>query len=57
MLQDKGLTQTQIANSIGRHQSNISAFANGKSGLKRPSYDVIQGLKKLLLEHGLSEPT
>jgi transcriptional regulator with XRE-family HTH domain len=54
LLQSKGMTQLEIGSSIGCTQANISAFARGKHGSIRPSSKVVDGLRKLLAEHGLS---
>jgi transcriptional regulator with XRE-family HTH domain len=52
-LQRAGLTQTQIANEIGLKQPTVSEMANGLSGMKRPSYQVISGLERLAREHNI----
>ncbi|KRB73460.1 helix-turn-helix domain-containing protein [Noviherbaspirillum sp. Root189] len=53
-LLEKGLTQTEIANEIGCTQPSISAMAAGKFGKSRPSYAVVEGLKRLAMERGIS---
>lgn len=50
-LQRAGLTQSQIAVSIGLKQPTISDMATGKAGIKRPSFQVITGLTRLAEEH------
>lgn len=50
-LQRAGLTQSQIAMSIGLKQPTISDMASGKAGTKRPSFQVITGLTKLARKH------
>jgi predicted XRE-type DNA-binding protein len=50
-LQRLGLTQSQIANSIGLKQPTISDMATGKAGTKRPSFQVVDGLTRLAAEH------
>lgn len=56
LLQSKGgMTQLEIGSSIGCTQANISAFARGKHGSIRPSSKVVDGLRKLLVEKGLSK--
>jgi hypothetical protein len=46
-----GLTQTQIGDAVGLKQSSISEMKAGKAGLKRPSYDVVNGLQRLAELH------
>lgn len=50
-LQRVGLTQSQIANSIGLKQPTISDMATGKAGTKRPSFQVVDGLTRLAAEY------
>jgi transcriptional regulator with XRE-family HTH domain len=46
-LRKVGLTQAQIGGEIGVSQTSVSDMQNGVSGIKRPSANVENGLKKL----------
>ena len=35
LMEENGLTQSQLAHEIGCHQENISAFLSGKRGLSK----------------------
>ncbi|MFK3738980.1 helix-turn-helix domain-containing protein [Massilia sp. TN1-12] len=50
-LQRAGLTQSQIATAIGLKQPTVSEMAAGKAGVKRPSFQVINGLQRLAKKH------
>lgn len=52
-LQAAGLTQAQIANEIGCSQPTVSEMASGKVGTVRPSYKVVDGLKRLAEKYGV----
>lgn len=49
----KGLTQTQIASELGCTQPTVSMLARGKGGKVRPSFKVVDGLKRLAKENGV----
>ncbi|PRC92643.1 hypothetical protein S2091_2698 [Solimicrobium silvestre] len=55
LIKSAGLTQSQIAKFVGCSAPNISDLANGVHGQVRPSSKVVDGLRKLLSEHGLQE--
>jgi predicted XRE-type DNA-binding protein len=46
-LKAAGLTQAQIAGEIGCSQPTVSDLVSGKTGTTRPSYKVVEGLKRL----------
>jgi len=50
-LRKAGLTQGQIGEEVGLKQTSISDMEAGKSGVKRPSYRVVDGLKRLAEEY------
>ena len=52
-LTEKGLTQKQIGNEIGCSQPAVSGMSKGKVGKVRPSYKIVEGLKRLALENGV----
>jgi len=57
LLQSKDITQAEIASSVGCTQSNISHLIKSKARRNpNPSKKVVDGLRKLLAEHGLTEP-
>lgn len=49
-----GLTQTQIGDAIGLKQTSVSDMKSGKSGCKRPSHEVVTGLKRLAVKHSVT---
>jgi transcriptional regulator with XRE-family HTH domain len=52
-----GLTQTDIGEAIGLKQTTVSDMEAGKSGIKRPSYGVVNGLEQLAAKHAVcTEP-
>lgn len=53
-LRQAGLTQTQIGDAIGLKQTSISDMEAGKAGVKRPSYQAIDGLVRLAAAHGVA---
>lgn len=53
-LQEDGLTQSEIGEAIGCSQSTVSDMMTGKSGLKRPSYEIVSGLELLARQRGIA---
>ncbi len=49
-----GLTQTQIGDAIGLKQTSVSDMEAGKSGIKRPTHGVVNGLEQLAAKHSVS---
>lgn len=52
-LRKAGLTQGQIGEEVGLKQTSISDMEAGKSGIKRPSYAVVDGLRRLAERHNV----
>jgi len=50
-LREAGLTQTQIGKEIKLSQASVSDMEAGKAGIKRPTYQVINGLERLAKKH------
>ena len=46
-LQEKGMTQEQIASELGCKQPTVSQIKSGQIGKKRPSHQIVEGLKRL----------
>ncbi len=53
-LKGLGLTQKQIGCEIGCSQEAISQMASGKICKVRPSYKIVDGLKRLAEKYGLA---
>lgn len=51
--QRAGLSQKAIGEAIGCSQPNVSDMEAGKSGIKRPSYDLVSKLQALAEQHSV----
>ncbi len=53
-LLEKGLTQVEIAAELGCSQPTVSGMVRGKVGRARPSYKIVEGIKRLATEKGVA---
>lgn len=53
---ENGLTQAEIAAAIGCSQPTVSEMARGLVGKSRPSWKIVEGIRKLAKEKGVELP-
>ena len=49
-----GLVQSEVASELGCSQSTVSDIKNGKIGIARPSYRIVDSIKRLAKKRGIA---
>lgn len=49
------LTQKEMAEECGRTQPSICYLMKSKAGNPRPSAEVVEGINRLMLKHGITD--